>query len=164
LDITEQAFSGPGGSPVEQPATPVKQPEATPKKFSTALAWTPELAKTRYVAVIRGFLEHYSSLRPAITPGEAMFIIHVMSFKWGADAPYPGYKTIAKLMGTSDKMSRRHAQSLQQKGYLIRQPRRAQTNKFDFQPLFVALEAKVAEVARTRRKRRSKFASDTDVS
>ena len=83
-----------------------------------------------------------------------MFVIHVMSFKWGADAPYPGYKTVAKLMGVSDKMVRRHAQSLEQKHYLVRETRRSDTNKFDFTQLFEALEKKVEEVTRNRRHRK----------
>jgi hypothetical protein len=156
MDSTEQTFSSSSSPSPNQPG-----PETTSsstKKFSTALAWTPDLAKTHYVAVVRGFLEHYSSLNPPITTGEAMFVIHVMSYKWGADAPYPGYKTIAKLMGVSDKMARRHAQSLEQKHYLVRQLRRANTNKFDFQQLFAALEKKVQEAA-PRRRRKSQLAA-----
>ena len=88
-----------------------------------------------------------------------MFVIHIMSFKWGADAPYPGYKTIAKLMGVTDKMARRHAQSLEQKHYLVRKLRRANTNKFDFQQLFEALEKKVEEAAKIRRHRKQQLAA-----
>jgi len=120
--------------------------EKPKKKFSTSAAWTPTLAKTRHVAVVHGFLDHYSSLRPPLTSGEAMFVIHLMRFKWGEEAPFPGYKTIAKLMGISTKMARRHAQSLEQKGYLDRQMRLAQTNKFDLTKLFRALEMKISAI------------------
>jgi hypothetical protein len=37
------------------------------------------------------FLQHYAALKPEITPGEAMFILHLMEFKWDADHPYRGY-------------------------------------------------------------------------
>lgn len=62
-----------------------------------------------------------------------------MEFKWDSKEPYPAYKTLARRMGISDKMARRHAQSLEIKGYLKRQIRRAKTNRFDLNPLFDAL-------------------------
>lgn len=110
-------------------------------RFSIAKAWTPALAKTRHVAIVRGFLHEYSSLKPyPLTSGEALFVIHLMDFKWGEDAPWPSYRTLAKRMGVSDKMVRRHAQALATKGYLLREERRAQTNRFHLNGLFRALE------------------------
>ena len=120
-----------------------------PSRFSLAKAWTPALAETRYVGVVRGFLENYSTLRPSLTPGEALFVIHLMAFKWGEDAPYPSYKRIAAMMGVSDKMARRHAQALEIKGYLVRPARMSRTNEFDLTPLFRALEKKIFGEVRT---------------
>jgi|SRR5229473_2038755 hypothetical protein len=45
-----------------------------------------------------------------------MFILHLMSFKWSEQAPYPSYKTLAKRMGVTDKMVRRYAAGLEDKG------------------------------------------------
>jgi predicted ArsR family transcriptional regulator len=53
-----------------------------------------------------------------------------MEFKWDSKEPYPAYKTLAKRMGISDKMARRHAQSLEIKGYLKRHIRTAKANRF----------------------------------
>jgi hypothetical protein len=72
-------------------------------------------------------------------------VIHLMQYKWDEAAPFPGYKRIARLMGVSDKMARRYALSLEQKGYLLRVARRSKTNLFDLRRLFVALEKRVAE-------------------
>jgi hypothetical protein len=83
---------------------------AVKPRFSPTLAWSPALANTRYVAVVHGFLEHYASMKPyPLTTGEAMFVVHLMKYKWGEDAPFPGYKTLARQMGVSDKMARRYA-------------------------------------------------------
>lgn len=68
-----------------------------------------------------------------------MFVIHLMQFKWDSQAPYPGYKRIAKTMGVSDKSARRYAQALEQKKYLKRKIRKAQTNEFNLKPLMEAL-------------------------
>ncbi len=46
-------------------------------------------------------------------------------------------------MGVSVKMARRHAQSLDQKGYLRRLVRVGQTNRFNLTPLFDALRSAV---------------------
>jgi Helix-turn-helix domain len=116
-------------------------------RYSIAKAWTPRLAKTRFVPVVRAFLENYSTLKPfPISHGEAMFIIHLMQYKWDEASPFPGYKRIAKFMGVSDKMVRRYALSLQQKGYLIRVARRSKTNLFDLRRLFDALERNLEQL------------------
>lgn len=90
--------------------------------------------------IVRTFLRSYSRLTPPLTVGEAMFVIHLMDYKWDAEKPFPGYGTIARFMGISAKMARRHAQNLEKKKYLVRELRVSQTNKFDLSPLFRALE------------------------
>jgi DNA-binding MarR family transcriptional regulator len=135
-----QTTSIPGG--VKPP-----QPNTAKKQFSPELAWSPALARTRYVAVVHGFLDHYASLKPySLTIGEAMFVVHLVRYKWGAEAPFPSYKTLARQMGVSDKMVRRYAKSLQDKGFLRREIRQADTNRFDLEPLFRALEQRLADL------------------
>ena len=93
-----------------------------------------------YVVVPTQFLRHYARLKPyPLTSGEALFVLHLMEFKWDSKDPFPGYKTLAQRMGISDKMARRHAQSLETKKYLQRRMRIGRTNKFDLTPLFNAL-------------------------
>ena len=103
-----------------------------------------ELFDDGYVPVPVEFLRHYARLKPySLTSGEALFVIHLMEFKWDNASPFPSYKTLAARMGVSDKMARRHAQSLEQKGYLRRIVRVGQTNRFNLTLLFDALRATV---------------------
>lgn len=100
------------------------------------------------------FLHHYAHLKPhPLTPGEALFVLHLMEFKWDAKHPFPGYKTLAARMGLSDKMVRRYAQGLEAKKYLRRVMRVGQTNRFDLTPLFDALSKAVEQVQRVGRQK-----------
>lgn len=138
---------------ISEDIPPIPAPQEDPK-FSTAKRWSKFLAQGGYTTIVNHFLEHYHHLKPyPITSGEAVFIIHLMSFKWGADAPYPGYKTIAERMGVSHKTARRHAQSLEQKKYLHREMRENQPNIFHLNKLIKALEVhKRANPTKTKRK------------
>ena len=107
---------------------------------SVADRWTPQLAKSGHIPIVRAFLQGYSKLKPHVTHGEAMLIIHLMDFKWDSKAPWPGYKTLAKYMGVSVKQVRRLAQSLEGKKYLRRVLRQATTNVYHLDQLFAALE------------------------
>lgn len=93
-----------------------------------------------FVGVPVSFLRLYSKLRPyALTIGEAMFVVQLMAFKWNNQAPFPAYTTLADRLGTGDKMARRYAKALEEKGYLKRQKRSGRSNSFDLSPLFEAL-------------------------
>jgi len=86
------------------------------------------------------FFERCATLSPRpLTSGEALFVLHLMVFKWEAAAPYPSYGTLAKRMGITDKMARRYAQRLQQKGYLVRLFQKRAPNRFDLTGFFRAL-------------------------
>jgi DNA-binding MarR family transcriptional regulator len=105
-----------------------------------------ELFDQGFVAVPTRFLQLYANLKPyPLTAGEAIFVLQLMSFKWTADAPFPGYKRIAKRMGLTDKMVRKYAQSLEAKGYVKREKRVSSTNRFDLTGLFYALRAAVEQ-------------------
>jgi DNA-binding MarR family transcriptional regulator len=111
-------------------------------KFPFAKMWAAELEDDGHVRISTFFLENYHRLKPySLTHGEAMFIVHLMQHKWGADAPYPGYKMIAKRMRVSDKTARRLAKSLEDKKYLVREVRQANTNRFHLTKLMGALVA-----------------------
>jgi hypothetical protein len=111
-----------------------------PSKYPFAKKWAAELESDGHVQISTFFLENYHRLKPySLTHGEAMFIVHLMQHKWGAEAPYPGYKTIAKRMGVSDKTARRLAKSLEDKKYLVREVREANTNRFHLAKLMSAL-------------------------
>ena len=120
----------------------VAQPEgtaSTPKKSrSYAARWQhSELVAAGYLVVPSVFLRHYSRLKPhSLTHGEALFVLHLMEFKWDQAAPYPSYETLARRMGVSIKMVRRYAQALDEKKYVKRVIRKGNTNRFDLRPLF----------------------------
>jgi len=98
-----------------------------------------------WVGVPDAFLRLYAHLKPyALTAGEAMFVLELMTYKWSEDAPFPSYKSLATKMGVTDKMARRYAANLEAKGYLRRQPRIGSTNTFDLNPLFAALGSALA--------------------
>ncbi len=85
-------------------------------------------------------MENYYPLKPFdLTYGEAMFVIHLMQHKWDENAPFPAYKTIAQRMHVSTKSARRWAASLEQKGYLKREMRVGETNRFHLKGLLDAL-------------------------
>jgi DNA-binding MarR family transcriptional regulator len=109
-------------------------------KYTFAKMWAAELEDEGHVRISTFFLENYHRLKPyPLTHGEAMFVVHLMQHKWGEDAPYPGYKSIAKRMSVSDKTARRLAKSLEDKKYLFREVRRANTNVFHLTKLMNAL-------------------------
>jgi DNA-binding MarR family transcriptional regulator len=99
-----------------------------------------------FLGVPARFFELYSRLRPyPLTPGEALFVLQLMTYKWSSADPYPSYQTIAERMGVSDKMVRRYAQGLVTKKYLRRRRRANQTNLFDLTGFFDALLKAVAD-------------------
>jgi DNA-binding MarR family transcriptional regulator len=87
------------------------------------------------------FLKSYSLLKPyPLTTGEAMFALQIMSFRrTNYGRPFPSYKTLANRMGVSEKMARRYAKQLDDKGYISRIPRTSKTNEFDVSGLLRVL-------------------------
>ena len=104
-----------------------------------------------WLSVPTRFLRRYASLNPPLTPGEALFVLQLMTFKWDSAAPFPSYKRIADAMGVTDKMARRYAQGLQKKGYLFRQYQERAPNKFDLTGLFEALTHTTSSSAEKRK-------------
>lgn len=98
-----------------------------------------QLFREGWLSVPTKFLRSYATLNPPLSPGEALFVLQLMTFKWDDAAPFPSYGRIAKSMGVTDKMARRYAQGLQKKGYLTRQFQKRAPNKFDLTRLFDAL-------------------------
>lgn len=115
----------------------------TNKSAATRLVadrWTANLAAAGWTPVSDFFLDNYHRLTPSMKYSEAMFVIHIMRHKWDKAAPYPGFRSVAKRMGVSPEATRLLARSLEKKGYLYRQMRVSQTNRFHFDSLFAALE------------------------
>ena len=106
--------------------------------------WTPKLVEGGWTPVSDLFLQHYADMYPDITSMQAMLIIHLINHKWDKNAPYPGFETLAKRMGISATQVRNHARALEKNGYLERELRVSNTNKFHLQKLFKKLEAHAA--------------------
>ena len=104
-----------------------------------ATRWTPALSRN-WTPISDFFLDNYHRLSPPIKYQEAMLIIHLMRHKWDAAAPHPGFPTLAKRMGISPQAARLHARSLETNGYLSREMRVGETNRFHLNKLFAALE------------------------
>ena len=106
----------------------------------------PDLLKPGYLVVPSVFLRNYSKLKPnSLTHTEALFVLHLMEFKWDRNAPFPSYNTLADRMGISTKMARRYAHNLEEKGLIRRVIRIGNTNRFDLAPLFEKLLQVVRE-------------------
>jgi hypothetical protein len=101
------------------------------------------LFENGFLGVPTTFLEYYAQI--GLSTGEAMFFLHLMSFKWTEDAPFPSYKTLSKRMGTSDEMVRLYAKHLEDKGLLVRVFRKGRSNAFDLTPLSAVLLNKVLQ-------------------
>ena len=127
-------------SKLEEAAAPKAAGGSHPTR-SAAARWgkARDLFNEGFVVVPNRFLRQYASLRPALSAGEALFVLQLMTFKWDEKLPYPTYKTIAERMDITDKMARRYAQSLDRKGYLHRQYQKRAANRFDLSGLFEAL-------------------------
>lgn len=117
-----------------------KEKQETETSKSVGSKWTPALAESGFTPIVSKFLNCYNKLDPPITNVEAMFVIHLMSFKWDEKMPRPAMKTIAKRMGVTVDQARNYSRSLDGKGYINRKIRIAKPNKFDLSPLFSALE------------------------
>jgi hypothetical protein len=121
---------------------PVKTKISAPDRFSFERRWAAPLKEDGFVPVSTFFLENYHRLKPFdLTYGEAMFLIHLMQYKWDENAPFPAYKTISERMHVSTKSAQRWAASLEQKRYLKREMRIGATNRFHLKGLMDALVA-----------------------
>ena len=105
--------------------------------------WTGRLAAAGWTPVSDFFLANYH--RVGITHTEAMVIVHLVSFKWDRNAPFPSLKTIAKRMGITPPSVRTHLRSLENKRILLREMQIGQTNKFHLDGLFKILEDLMAK-------------------
>ena len=105
--------------------------------------WSEFLTKSGWTPVSNIFLTTYHRLD--ITSLEAMFVIHLMMFKWEKKAPFPKLSTVARRMGVSTTSVRTHARRLEEKGFLKRKPQPGRANIYLLDPLFAALEKEANE-------------------
>ena len=100
--------------------------------------WTPKLAQGGFTPVPQVLLKHYTDLN--ITSMEAMLVVHLLSYKWDEQLPFPSMTTLAGRMGCSPRYVRKLCESLESVGYLKRNGRIGMSNQFDLSGLFARLE------------------------
>jgi DNA-binding MarR family transcriptional regulator len=107
---------------------------------SLAARWgSLQLFDEGFVGVPASLVTRYAKL--GLSAGEFVFVLELMVFKWDEQAPFPSYHTLARRMGITTEMTRRHAKSLESKGMLKRLRRTGQSNVFDLLPLTNTLKA-----------------------
>ena len=109
------------------------------KGWRVTNVWTKKLGKS-FTPVSSYFLDNYHRLKYPITAVEFLLVVHLLKYKWDEAMPVPAIRTLAKCMMRSEQAVRAAARSLERKGYLRRHMTRGETNRFDFAPLFAALE------------------------
>ncbi len=106
------------------------------------------IKKEGFVTVPWRFLAYHAALKPyRLTVAEALFVIHLMWYKWDAEPPFPSLNTIARRMGITPIYARKLARTLEGKGFLVRLPRIGSTNAYDLTPLFKKLATHVTAEA-----------------
>ena len=101
---------------------------------SLAARWgSSQLFNEGFVGVPATLVTRYARL--GLSTSEFVFVLQLMLFKWSDESPFPSYKVVAKRMGVTTEMARRHARSLESKGLLQRRQRIGQSNLFDLLPL-----------------------------
>lgn len=130
-------------SPVTAPASDGTSLNANGVSRSLAVRWGSSRAFDEgFVGVPAALLTRYAKL--GLSPGEFVFVLELMVFKWDEHSPYPNYETLAYRMGITPEMARRHAKSLESKGMLKRLQRKGQSNRFDILPLTSMLDSLLA--------------------
>jgi len=86
------------------------------------------LADTRFTELANGFLDYYSELRSKdgrrLNSSDAMFLVHLLRFKWDQYDPHPSYLTVATAMGIQVPAVRKIAKKLESMELIKRIPRR----------------------------------------
>lgn len=114
-----------------------KDPDTRPQNSLAARWGSLDVFEEGFVGIPTAFFRYYSHLK--LSQSEAMFILHLMSFKWNENAPFPSYPTLAQRMGITTEMARRHAKRIEEKNLLKRIRRTGKSNAFDLRPLTHAL-------------------------
>lgn len=106
---------------------------------------------TRYgfTAVSRAFLQNYRAL--GLSMEEAMLVLHILDFQWGARLPFPKVETLVDMTGRSDQTIRKYLRKLRTLGLLRTVNRKGRSNQYDFSPLFVKLREIIEESRRAKK-------------
>jgi hypothetical protein len=84
-------------------------------QYQLELRFGSDLLEAGFTAIPNLFLQHYRHL--GLSDSEALWIIHLLRFKWSSEAPCPKQSNIP--MGCSQKTRRRYARHLRKLGLLF---------------------------------------------
>lgn len=124
--------------------------KSQPTGISTRWGGYEELAES-WVPISHFFLQNYHRLKPnpgasGLSSTEAMLIVHLMSYKWDQDDPYPSVGELAKRLGVSRRQARHTIKTLEDLKLLRRKNRpNGGTNAYDLSQLFDRLMELYAE-------------------
>jgi hypothetical protein len=138
-----------------------EQEEAPKKNRSPSARWTKKVIKRGggFTPVANFFLMNYHRLNPGLTSAEAMVLIHLFSYKWDEEMPYPGSKALALRMDISVTAVRGHLRVLEKrKKCLVRHKQLGTTNRYDLAPLLEKLETMLDADALVEEKKAKKVA------
>lgn len=129
--------------------SPPRKSSSEDTNRSIAARWTPHLAD-RWVPISSYFLENYHRLVPhenakGLSSSEFTLLVHIIAHKWSEAAPFPSQETLANRMGVSARRVRQILKSLKDLGYLRWDQRAYNSNLYDLQPLYDALEELMKE-------------------
>jgi hypothetical protein len=85
------------------------------QQYTLELRFGNAILEAGFTAVPNLFLQHYQYLR--LSDSQAMWIIHLLRYKWTAGAPFPRQGNIP--MACAEKTRRRHASYLRSQGLLF---------------------------------------------
>ncbi len=121
-----------------------EQTELTdPSMSRVAKRWTANIINNGggFTPVANLFLQSYAKLDPALTPTEAMLVIHMMSKKWDRKPVAISSEVLAEEMNLTSGQVRQKLRDLEAKGVITSQGVPGRPKVFDFKPLLVKLEA-----------------------
>ncbi len=121
--------------PVEYDQKKIPRPN---REKSFRARWGSTLSAKGITPIANLFLNNY--IKMGLNAVEAMFIIHLFSYKWTVDAPFPSLITVSIKMGKSVDTIRRLCRGLEKKGFLKRNFRTGQTSTYDLNVLIRRIE------------------------
>lgn len=115
----------------------------TKPERTIAARWTERLAAP-FCPVSSYFLRNYHRIGGSwgLNSTEAMLVVHLLDFKWSADAPFPTTQTLATRMGITQRQVRATLQKLENLKLIRRErPTLSSANRYHLESLFERLEA-----------------------
>jgi len=110
-----QGSSSPHYTPKNNYSTNPQGATIVSQQYTLELRFGNAILEAGFTAVPNLFLQHYHHL--GLSDSQAMWVIHLLRYKWTANAPFPRQSSLP--MTCSEKTRRRHAAHLRSRGLLF---------------------------------------------